>query len=138
MPDTPSLETGQAGRSDDLLSVTALINTLLRQRRIILWLGGIGVTATVVLSALLAGYVARGSFTSAVPSGSLQGLAQVAQTFGVNVGAVGGNAPTLDFYVAVMESRQLLSRLVRSQLTVPGGGRSANTRSTSLLEVYGL
>jgi uncharacterized protein involved in exopolysaccharide biosynthesis len=120
----------------DVLTLTGALNIVLRQRGTIVWSAIVGALLAVAFSVLTAAYVARGSFTPASQGSGLQGLARVAQTFGVDFG--GGSAgPTLDFYLAVMKSRHLLSRLVQSELRIPRSRDSADSTTTTMLEVYG-
>lgn len=121
----------------DTLTLTGLLTIVLRQRWLIVrWALGLAVVA-ILVSLLLAAYVARGSFTPASQSSGLQGLAQVAQSFGVNVGAAAGGSPSLDFYVAVVKSRELLTDLLRSPLRYPVAEAGVDSASTTLLELYG-
>lgn len=137
MPDTRSQEAGETRPKEDMLTVTGLLNVLLRQRWLIGWTAVTGAVLAILVSMILAAYVARASFTPAGQASGMRGLAQVAQTFGVDVGAASGTGPTLDFYVSVLQSRQLLSQVVRSRFKSPTSAGSPGTASTTLLDVYG-
>jgi uncharacterized protein involved in exopolysaccharide biosynthesis len=119
-----------------MLTMVGLMNVLLRQRWIILGAGAFGLVVAVAWSVLKASYVSTASFTPAVQSPAIQNAASVAQAFGINLGTANAG-PSLDFYVAVIRSRDLLADLVTTPYRFPGAG-SGDTASASLLEIYGM
>lgn len=119
-----------------MLTLTGLVNVFLRQRRLILALGALGLVIAVVWSLLHVSYVATASFTPAAQSSPIQGAASVAQAFGINLGTASGE-PSLDFYAALLRSRQVLNALVQARYRYVNR-ESGDTVSTTLLEEYGI
>lgn len=126
----------ESGRSGDMLTLVALVNTFLRQRWAIIGLGVLGCVAAILWSLFRTSYAATASFTPAVQASSIQGAASVAQAFGINLGT-GGAGPSLDFYVAVIRSREFLGDLVRTRYRYSSMG-TGDSVSTTMLEAYGL
>ena len=127
----------QTRSESDLLSFAALAAAVLRHARVIFWLPlGAGLVA-IALSFLFSHYTAEARFAPSTSGSALQGLANVAAQFGFSVGT-GDNLQSPDFYVALVESRALLTKTVQSTYRVPPSDVNGDTISGTLLELYGV
>jgi uncharacterized protein involved in exopolysaccharide biosynthesis len=107
-----------AGRGDDPMSVTKVVNAVLRRRILLVWLP-LSIMALVIILTLLSppSYTARASFTPQQADGARSALAGLAAQAGLSVGTVTG-AQSPDFYAELIESRELLRSLVTTEYTV--------------------
>ncbi len=120
-----------------MLTMTGLLNTLLRWRRLLLTLAVAGLVLAVAWSVLRASYQATASFTPSARSSTMQGTAGVAQALGINLGGLGAGEPSLGFYVALLRSRELIRDLILTRYRYQTDRCCADSTSTTLLEVYG-
>jgi uncharacterized protein involved in exopolysaccharide biosynthesis len=120
----------------DLVTVVGLVNAVLRQRRAVVLTGLTVAVLAVVWSFLRSAYSASASFTPTVQASPDQSVAGVAQALGINLGSISGSA-SLNFYDALLQSRELLAAAVRTPFhfaRVRGGAPDA---TETLEEVYG-
>ncbi len=127
-----------SGTDDEEVSLVALVNVLLRQRRIL-------VGAPIVAALLLVGlgllsqrtYTVTASFMPQTGEGRISGLAGVAAQFGIEVPrSEAGNSPL--FYADLLQSRALVRSAVTSRYTVAGQGGDGAGATASLVDLYGI
>lgn len=119
------------------ISVYALLNALLRERRLIL-----GTIALTTLLGLAIGlllprqWAATSSLVTQTESGNAGQLAGLAAQFGVAVPSVGkGDSP--EFYAALLQSRELLQRVIQTEYSVarPGGAPGDSVRGNLIVHL---
>lgn len=119
------------------VTVVHVLNVLLRHRRLL-----VAVPLTLALAVGLYTLLQRRTYTSAaaitpqdqeMQASSLTGLAA---QFGVSLPIGGGGAQSPAFYVDLIKSRPLLSRLAETSYTVPRGGGTGDTLRGNLLDLY--
>src|SRR4051794_37398173 len=104
----------------DEISLFGVGTAILRHRwRIIRWMVFGGVVAGLLVFSKLALYVASTSF---VPLGQAEsnrsGLASIAGQFGVALPSAGNPSLSPEFYVSLLQSRELLGRIARDSIIV--------------------
>jgi uncharacterized protein involved in exopolysaccharide biosynthesis len=131
---TDLAQSQQAGSSDEV-SVVGLMNSLLRQRRLI-----IGVMGTVVFAVMVwtfarpRTYTAAASFLPQSSESRVSGLAGVAAQFGVAIPMdQSGQSP--QFYADLIRSRRVLAALVDTTYGVRDAGVA---REATLADVLGI
>ncbi len=117
------------------LSPLELVNTVLRQRRMIAGITLAVIVSVLVLTVLLRGWRAEASFA---PSSSGSGMSQVAglaAQFGVNLSSL-QNGPSLDFFAALATSRVILADAVETQYVFTTDNAGRDTVRTDLIALY--
>ncbi|HUG40849.1 MAG TPA: hypothetical protein VMM12_10200 [Longimicrobiales bacterium] len=121
---------------EESLSSIALVNVALRHIRLLVLVP----LVTVVIAgavAMLGGetYTAESTFRPQTPNIQAGGLAGLAAQFGMNVGSL-GEGESVDYFARLIESREILTDVVRSEYAVAGGDGEA--RRADLLTHYGI
>lgn len=128
------------GRETSLLG---LMNTVLRQRRVIVGVTGAVFLLVVGVTVMLPRtYTATGTFLPQTEESSLSRFSGLAAQFGFSLGATaGGESP--EFYVQLLRSREILGRVVQDTFLFEGRtgfwvwGDSARRRGT-LMDFWGI
>jgi uncharacterized protein involved in exopolysaccharide biosynthesis len=105
-------------RGDDPMSVTKVVNAVLRRRLLLIWLP-LSLMVLVMVITLLTppSYTARASFTPQQADAAQSALAGLIGQTGLPIGRVMG-AQSPDFYAELLESRELLRSLATTEYTV--------------------
>lgn len=128
-----------ARRSDDEISLIEISVILLKHIRLLVFTPVIfGILAVVLTFARGKTYTAESAFTLTTSASSASRLSSLAAQFGMPMGS--GTRPTenLDFYVALLRSRELLRDVVLAEYTIPVGPQSTDSLSGTLIELSGV
>lgn len=110
----------------EVASLAIVGTVLVRGRRLVVWLAAAAAGLAILFSIVFAHFTATSQFAPVADNTSLQGLAGVAAQFGFNIGG-GQSSESPDFYVALVQSRELLSKVVLSTYAFPiGRGRDSS------------
>src|SRR5207249_6424593 len=95
------------------------------------------VVAALIVSVgvLLARYTSESQFTTAIAGSNVQGLSGVAAQFGISVRNLSGGQ-SVDFYAALVQSRDMLTKAVETVYRFPTGPGASDTVSGTLLQLY--
>jgi len=121
------------------LSPVALLNTLLRHRRLLVTWALVLALVAGVLTLLMRKYRAEASFSPQSNQPTASSLAGLASQFGFNVGTMSGG-PSLDFYAAIANSRATLTVAATTRYRVamvPDGRDTVEGTLIELLRVSG-
>ncbi|MBW3554313.1 MAG: hypothetical protein KY466_12415 [Gemmatimonadetes bacterium] len=124
------------GGGEQPLSSIGLINVALRHIRLLVLVPLVTMAIAGALTVLRGeSYTAESSFKPETREVSAGGLAGLAAQFGMNVGAMSGGE-SVDYYARLIESREILSEVVRSDYAL--AGEDAEVRRADLLTLYGI
>jgi len=124
---------------EDEISLTEIITALLKHIRLIVF--------TPIIFALLAAtvtfirgksYTAESAFTLTAGTSSSSRIASLAAQFGVQAGGGSRPAESLDFYVALLQSREVLGEVVLSEYVIPVSPGSPDSVRGTLIELSGI
>lgn len=139
--DSPSGPKSELGRNSTLVSTVDVLRSLLRHPRISLGFPAVLGLLGFLFFQFFGSYVAESSLTPGQSGLSLSSLAGLAAQFGVNIPAGAGTQDrSIDFYVAVLRSPELLAEVGRSEYRFakePGGRDSLNGSLIQLLDIGG-
>jgi uncharacterized protein involved in exopolysaccharide biosynthesis len=137
-PDSPHPQNGAQPPVEDLPSISAfaLSTLLLRRYRIVLATMFVAVISAGIYWVVESKWVARSTFIPETSGASrVSGLAGLAAQFGIDAGSSGGGE-SVSFYMALLKSRELLSRAVTSNFVV--AVRGTDTTFKTLADIYPL
>jgi uncharacterized protein involved in exopolysaccharide biosynthesis len=108
------------GIPDDGVSLFWIATVLLRERRLIAWITGLGMVAAVVVALVRRPtYSTTFTFLPKTPDEqSVAGLASLAGQFGISLGNVGKNEQSPQFYADLLTTRRLLGPIAEGSFAV--------------------
>jgi uncharacterized protein involved in exopolysaccharide biosynthesis len=120
---------------EDRISPLAALATLIRYRYVIIFLAGMISGMSALGTWMFRQYTAESRFVPEVSEANASQVAGLAAQFGINIGSMGNGGESIDFYVQLLHSRELLDDVITTVYRIPTDRAGRDTVQGTYLDL---